>query len=80
MTDYATRIHWHLEQYCAEHYGKYPEVIFMSRKLLWEIYFSDIMYHNVSGELTYVFHGIPAKIYISDKLEYYFAESGCEFD
>ena len=82
MTDYATRIHWHLDHYYCEHYGELPEAIFMSAKLFCILsadYKNFMLYDTPDGQV-YMFRRVPVKVYSSDKLEYYLAESGGEFD
>lgn len=82
MTDYATRIHWHLEHYYCEHYGKLPQAIFMSARLYYTLAASltDIMIYDTPDGTVEMFHRVPIRVYHSDKLEYYLAESGGEFD
>ena len=82
MTDYATRIHCHLEHYYCEHYGKLPEAIFMSYRLYRELAVSlaDIMIYSTPNGTVETFHHVPIRVYSSDKFEYYLAESGGEFD
>lgn len=82
MTDYATRIHMHLEHYHCEHYGKLPEAIFMSAELAYILSadYKNFMFYNTPDGQVCTFHRVPVKIYSSKKLEYYLAESGGEFD
>jgi hypothetical protein len=72
----------HLEHYHCEHYGKLPEVIFMSSKLFYILgadYMNFMLYDTPDGQV-YMFHRVPVKVYSSDKLEYYLVESGGGFD
>lgn len=82
METYANRIHWHLEHYHCEHYGKLPEAIFMSSELFYRLcadHMNFMLYDTPDGQV-YMFHRVPVKVYRSDKLEYYLAESCVEFD
>ena len=82
MTDYATRIHLHLEQYHCNHYGKLPKVIFISARLYSMLAANpeNITFYNTADGIVAMFHHIPLRVYSSDKLEYYFVESGGEFN
>ena len=80
METYANRIHMHIEHYHCEHYGKLPEVIFMSRELFYRLGDKDILAYHTQDGIIYMFHRVPIKLYNSSKLEYYLAESGAELN
>ena len=69
-----------VDLYYYEHiHRRKPEKIFISYPL-WSIFVLDDgaqTYYNMQS-LTY--NGIPVQVYISDKLEYYFASSGFVFE
>lgn len=59
---------------------KPPEKIFMSHHLLSALVSDDNapIYHDLINTLTYC--GIPVQVYMSGKLEYYFASYGYMFE
>lgn len=79
METYANRIHMHLEYYYCEHYGKLPEVIFMSSELFHRLYNDIVFYDTKDGEIA-TFHRVPVKIYHSHELEYHFVERSGKLD
>lgn len=83
MIDYAARIHMHLQQYHLNHFGKLPEVIFMSSELFYMLVSGDdnhIELYNKPDGFIATFHRVPIKLYESSKLEYYLVESSGKFD
>lgn len=82
MTDYSNRIHFDLVQYHCRHYGRLPKFIFMSSELFYRLVArpDDLQYYYTHDETVAMFHHVPVRVYSSGKLEYYFVESGGEFD
>ena len=82
MTDYATRIYFDLEQYHYRHCGRLPKFIFMSSELSSRLAAcpDDLQYYYTPDETVTMFRHVPVRVYRSGKLEYYFVESGGEFN
>lgn len=62
-------------------YGKLPEAIFMSVKLFNIISANyDLKVYDTPNGIVNMYHGIPIKLYYSDKPGYYLVASGHEFE
>ena len=78
--EYVDRICINIERYYVEHHSKLPEIIFMSYELFSLLrynYYGIVTYNTADGPID-TFYRIPIKVYSSNKIEYYLAESGGE--
>lgn len=76
---YVAQINIDLYYYAHMHHRQ-PEKIFMSNHL-WSMLFAEDycpVFYNMGDSPTYM--GIPVQVFISGKLEYYFASSGFVFE
>lgn len=77
---YVDRICMNIERFYVEHHSRLPEIIFMSYELFCLLSYNNygiVTYDTADGSID-TFHRVPIKVYNSNKIEYYLAESGGE--
>lgn len=76
---YIEQINMDLHYYVYMH-NRSPKMIFMSNHLWSALFAEDYcpVFYNMGESPTYM--GIPVQVFISGKLEYYFAASGFAFE
>ena len=76
--DYSRQIMREVD-YFEHAYNKSPSAIFMSYGLYRILVFCYPYNFALSKSQDFMFFGVPVKVYNSDKIEFYLAESGFEF-
>ena len=70
-----------MDLYYYEHmHRRQPEMIFISSHLWGELVAEDCASVHCSIKNGIFYKGVPVKVYMSGKLEYYFASSGFVFE